>query len=147
MYETGECVTAEYSANANGTVKVVNTEFFGFYDGSDDYGTITGKAEVNNWYPGDFAVGFFGDIGADYRVIDTDYTSYAIVYSCTEFLGLSLTEQSWVLVRDQIEDGSAEFNSMIDDTNAIYATKLPEYDPETRMRTTQQGTGCTYNTN
>ena len=33
-FETGECVTAQYSLNDNGTVRVYNAQYYGFYDSS-----------------------------------------------------------------------------------------------------------------
>ena len=44
VFETGECVTAEYSLNDDGTVKVDNNQFYGFYDGSEDYQGGVGQA-------------------------------------------------------------------------------------------------------
>ena len=101
-FETGECVTAQYSLNDNGTVKVSNTQFFGFYDSSSDYENAVGEAQVNSWFSGRLYVYFFAMIGGDYRILDTDYDSYSIVYSCTDFpsAGIKFGEAAWVLVRN-----------------------------------------------
>ena len=90
---------------------------------------------------------FFADIGGGYRVVDTDYTSYTVIYSCEHTLtaGIAYSEASWVLTRDQIEDGSADFTTMMSTVDSIYADKVPEYDHLNQMRTTQQGTAnCKY---
>ena len=58
-FETGECVTAEYSLNDNGTVRVSNTQFYGYFDGSDGYQGGVGEAQVNNWISGLLYVYFF----------------------------------------------------------------------------------------
>ena len=59
-FESGECVTAQYSLNDNGTVKVDNTQFFGFYDGtSGSYENAVGEAQINNWFSGLLYVYFF----------------------------------------------------------------------------------------
>ena len=49
-------------------------------DGSRNY--ILGFALPSSFFAGKFGVYFFADYRGDYRVIDTDYTSYAIVYGC-----------------------------------------------------------------
>ncbi len=36
---------------------------------------------------------------ADISVIDTDYKDYAIMYSCTNILGVFTTDVLWVLMR------------------------------------------------
>ena len=138
---TGECVTATYLARDEGGVTVENNEMV---DNERNY--IQGYALASGFLPGLINVFFGGGIfgfGADYRVIDTDYTSYAIIYSCEQFgpIGFNL---SWLLVRDQIEESSADYTTMIDKVDPIYAEKIPNYDKAGRMRTTQQGTGCTY---
>ena len=126
MFETGECVTAEYTLNDNGSIKVTNTEFFGYYDGSSEYGQVSFPGWINNWYPGLLSI-------ADYSVVDSDYTSYAIVYSCVDVLGIAPFEYAWVLVRDQLEEGSAAFDSMLDTVSVVFASKLPDYDYENRL--------------
>ena len=91
---TGECVTAEYLARAEGGVTVENNEFVN----NADRNFIQGYALASGFLPGMINVFFGGGFGADYRVIDTDYTSYAIIYSCEQFgpFGFDL---SWLLVR------------------------------------------------
>ena len=104
---------------------------------------ITGYALASRFLPGLINVYFFGGFGADYRVIDTDYTSYAIIYSCEQYgpFGFDL---SWLLVRSQIQESDAAYTNMINLVDPIYDSKLPDYPRDSRMRTTQQGAGCTY---
>ena len=102
-FETGECVTAQYSQKANGRIKVDNQQYYGYYeDGSDTKQGGEGEAWINNWNPGMLFVTFFFDFGGRYRILDTDYDNYVVVYSCENALAnaLLLTEYSWVLVRD-----------------------------------------------
>ena len=40
----------------------------------------------------------------DYRVVDTDYTSYSIVYSCKDYFGAVRAENLWILSRNQTLD-------------------------------------------
>ena len=45
----------------------------------------------------------------NYDILETDYDSYAIIYSCTNLLnGLYRTEYAFVLTRDQIFEGTPE---------------------------------------
>ena len=47
--------------------------------------------------------------GGDYRVIDTDYTSYAIVSSCTpQLFGLFHYQTIWILGRSNNYDDTAQ---------------------------------------
>ena len=74
------CVTADYSLIDATTLGVLNRQF-NSVTGKDD--SITGSASCN----GPACVVSFPPPAprGDYRVVSTDYTSYSIVYSCTEF--------------------------------------------------------------
>ncbi|CAL1547349.1 unnamed protein product, partial [Lymnaea stagnalis] len=43
---------------------------------------------------------------AEYRVVETDYKTYSLVYSCTLFAGLFRTEFAWILSRTTSLDGA-----------------------------------------
>ena len=94
----GECAVAEYQLRDKGGVTVKNTEYLS--DGT--FNVIDGKAYASTLRPGRLNVIFFAEFGANYRVVSTDYTDYAVVYSCTTILGnsLSIFIYAWVLVRD-----------------------------------------------
>ena len=80
-----------------------NAQYYGFYDSttSPESAGGAGYARINNFFSGLLFVSFFLDIGGGYRVVDTDYTSYSIVYSCSDHVtaGIQNMEASWVLVR------------------------------------------------
>ena len=76
-------------------------------------------------------------VGADYRVIGTDYDSYAIIYSCSQWGPIKFPEISWVLTRDIIEENTQEFDDMMDTVDPIFEEKLPNYRSNSEMRTTQ----------
>lgn len=79
-----------------------------------------------------------------YEVLSTDYSSYSIVHSCSGYLASALKlEFLWVLTREPLVPGSAEFNRIQEKTFAIIREKLPEFDLES-LRITAQGASCKY---
>jgi len=74
-----ECVTATYTFNNDGTIKVLN-EGINLADTMQKE-TATGKAKVpNTQYPGRLKVSFFGPFYGDYYIIDLDNNyQYALV--------------------------------------------------------------------
>ena len=119
----------------------MNTEYF---ENKDRHGQITFPGYCSRFTSGKCAVGFT-DFGANYSVIDTDYTSYAVVYSCTEFFAgaFSLLETVWVLTRDPIAEGTPDFTNMMNLVTPIIEAKVPYYSLD-RLRTTKQGGSCEY---
>ena len=77
-YFSGECAQGGYSANPDGTVNVHNSLLNPYTNKVDD---VFGSAlcQGPNCKVG---FGFFIFRNGDYRVVPTDYTSYAVVYSC-----------------------------------------------------------------
>ena len=104
-----ECVTATYTYNTNDFVSIVTGYPVGVnnrsYNRAKDTITTTTIAgtEIN------YARAKFNDNGqgkvkfwwypeGNYQVIDTDYTSYAIVYGCDNW-GVFNTNEIWLLSR------------------------------------------------
>jgi len=84
-FERGvEQAKANYTQNADGTIKVVNT---GIRDGKPK--TAIGKGKTTDT-PGLLRVSFFGPFYADYRVmlIDKDYTRALVGSSSADYLWL-----------------------------------------------------------
>ena len=50
-----------------------------------------------------------------YQVVDTDYTSYAIVYSCQNVLGVYHTENIYVLTRQALVKESEAWKKKVKD--------------------------------
>ena len=75
----GECTTAEYLRYAPGGFTVENIQYVN--NGKKD---ALGYIQASKLFPGKIAVSFTGYYGLynEYRIIDTDYTSYAIVDCC-----------------------------------------------------------------
>ena len=41
----------------------------------------------------------------NYWIIDTDYKTYTLIYSCTSILNLTHLELAWILTREKTVDG------------------------------------------
>jgi apolipoprotein D and lipocalin family protein len=99
-FQKGDCTTAEYSLNEAGNINVLNTEKL-----ETGYKSIQGegfKTDDPFQFKIDFGKSFFSKyFKGDYRVADTDYKNYAIVYSCTEiFFGKFYF--AWILSRTPV---------------------------------------------
>ena len=82
-------------------------------------------------------VGFFLFRTGDYRVLDTDYENYSVVYSCTPYLFFK-DENVWILTRARTPDAS-----IMTTAQNIVKTKLPKYSFD-NFKKTQQGSMCQY---
>ena len=95
-FERGlDCVRAEYSLNADGSVKVVNS---GVRDGKRR--SVTGRAEPKHPSSapstGELRVSFFRPFYGDYRIIELDPEyRYAVVTGSTR-------DQLWILSREPV---------------------------------------------
>ncbi|XP_042878650.1 apolipoprotein D-like [Penaeus japonicus] len=105
----GKCITAEYSLLPNGGIKVVNTQT-NVISGTES--SAEGQAVLADPASGEakLVVSFspFGGApsGGDgnYWVLDTDYTSYAVVWSCAFDVKVANGQFLWILMRDQNPD-------------------------------------------
>jgi len=101
----GKCVRATYTDKA-GNVRVLNEQVD---KRSGSYKSITGSARQElNSTRGELIVSFdtvpefATGSSPNYLVLDTDYTSFALVYSCTNLpFNVLKTESVWVLTREQ----------------------------------------------
>ena len=87
------CVTADYGETSTpGMISVYNRNF----DPSQyAYEDVTGTATCDGAQCL-VKFGFFG--GGDYRIVDTDYDNYALVFSCSDFYFFHV-EFAWILTR------------------------------------------------
>ncbi|CDW81114.1 apolipoprotein d [Stylonychia lemnae] len=73
-----------------------------------------------------------------YNVVDTDYTSYAIVYSCTNFIfGLFKSENLWILSRQTTL-------ATEDDRKTTITNRISSYNVATDLYKPTQGGSCSY---
>ena len=83
-----------------------------FDSGEIDY--VIGSAQCSNWTSGQCQVKFnmFQPWGA-YNVLQTDYTSYTIVYSCSGILANMIKlDWMWILTREPLVPNSQEWLDM-----------------------------------
>ena len=143
-FEGGDCVTAQYAKRTDGGIDVINSQY---YIDQKKFDSIKGYAYTSKFTSGLNNVFFNADFGGDYRVLDTDYTNFAVVYSCTTILGgcLSIFKYVWVLSRKPLTYGTAEYDTFMVNVNAILAAKTPKYDTRI-MRPTIHNPKCVYAT-
>ena len=83
----------------------------------------------------------------DYKVVETDYTSYTVIYTCTGLPGIYNIEYVWILTRDPIPS-----QDVLDKAMEAIHTKIPKYDSDVLFATPQgsaaltSGDDCPYQT-
>jgi len=94
-----KCVKATYSQNDDGSIRVQNQGVNSFTGKETD---IVGRAYAPDAsIPSKLKVSFStGSMEGNYWVLDTDYTQYAIVYSCSDFYFFH-ADIVWILGREK----------------------------------------------
>merc|ERR1711976_111513 len=103
IYQTGQyCVFATYTLQDDGHVEVINAGL----DKNGEEVSIVGDAVCSNEQePAKCGVRFFEDQPyGNYWVIDTDYKTYSLVYSCQDVSGLASAQSAWILSRERTLD-------------------------------------------
>ncbi|XP_020283416.1 apolipoprotein D-like isoform X2 [Pseudomyrmex gracilis] len=97
----GKCVTASYSVNEDdGSVKIINKQissFSGITSSIEGVARLLGKSDDPK-----LSVSFPSlpvPVEAPYWILDTDYKSYAVVWSCAN-LGVLNVRNVWILTRE-----------------------------------------------
>jgi apolipoprotein D and lipocalin family protein len=96
--DENKCVTAEYTLNPDGTIGVLNSAIL---ESVDLPISIKGKAIPNPQNPANLTVEFEKiPAKGKYWVLDTDYVTYSLVYSCSQSPDEPIrVEFSWILSR------------------------------------------------
>jgi len=108
----GDCVTADYSDVSSGgqtKIKVINKSVSSIKGTPNSaVGSAVLGEPSNPSRPGKLIVNFDSQPSfarsttTNYNIVDTDYNSYAIVYSCGEkVFGLLKSEFLWILTRER----------------------------------------------
>ena len=122
-YESGICNTADYQLRDDGDIRVRNNELD---DKTAAWGGGTGKAFVvdPSKDEGYLKVKFVPFVPAgDYKVLETDYDNYAVLYTCMGLPGLFNIEYVWILTRE-VYPTEAVMQQALD----VVSTKVPKYD-------------------
>ncbi len=98
-FEKGDCIKAEYSLMEDNSIQVKNSEIF---EGVEN--NIIGNAKVLNDNLNRLKVSFGSSwlnyiFEGDYRIMDTDFDNYSIVYGCSNLIFWKF-ELAWVLFRN-----------------------------------------------
>ncbi|XP_037954801.1 apolipoprotein D-like [Teleopsis dalmanni] len=94
----GKCITANYTLNDNGEVNVINTQinkYTGIINFISGYATITDGAKLKVTFP------FGRNATSNYWILDTDYNTYTVVYSCYEAKPDTHSTTTWILTRER----------------------------------------------
>ena len=71
---------------------------------------------------------------ANYKVLDTDYTSYSIVYNCEEENSWEKVEKVWILTRE-----TSISDNLLATIKAKIKEQVPDYDTEWWLTYPKQG--------
>ena len=132
-FESGTCCYVQYDPLGQKQIDVHNSE----YDDKKGWRTVQANGQVSQWDSGFVGVQFFFlQPFADYRVVSTDYKTYAIVYSCDHLVAEAFSSEAlWVLTREPLEIDSDEHKAMDAMTKKIIIERIPSYDFGTSMFT------------
>lgn len=91
----------------------------------------------------------FQPVWGNYHVLETDYSNYAIVYSCrTFFFGKAKNEYAWILTREPLDPlaNTTKFNEITQKARDVLARNVPGFDFDGVMKRTIQGlqNNCIY---
>ncbi|XP_059481760.1 apolipoprotein D-like [Neocloeon triangulifer] len=96
----GTCTIAKYTDKGNGVIGVINRQFSSLLS---RYNTIMGTAVLKGEH-GEAKLGVrfpsAGGFESPYWILDTDYVSYSVVFTCNDF-GFFNYQFSWVLTRER----------------------------------------------
>jgi apolipoprotein D and lipocalin family protein len=124
-FQNGDCTTAEYSLNNDGSVKVVNTQLLPNGKKKSGIGKATPTSDPFILQVA-FSDTFWGKLfKGDYQVVETDYENYSIVYSCTDLV-VGRIEYYWILSRtNHIEsDKTVNYLKLFSDKLNVSADKF-----------------------
>ena len=133
IFENGNCEQARYSINADGTLRVYNSQYD---NATESISTADGVAVCDG--PHCQVKFYWFSPNADYRVMDTDYENYALVYACNDIF-LGKVDLVWILTRAQNPD-----QKYIQQALATLKERVPDFDTNENLLWSNQGSYCKY---
>jgi len=96
IFEGDFCTTANYTLKANGKINVDNR-----YIEDGVVHNVVGEASVRDVTVDESTLDVIFNNGpaGDYRVIDTDYVNYSLIFSCKSVASVINIEFAWILTR------------------------------------------------
>jgi apolipoprotein D and lipocalin family protein len=128
--ENGNCPQTRYTLQADGKLKVFNSQFD---NATQTLSNAGGVATCNGAQCGVYFNEYVTN--ADYRVLDTDYLNYAIVYSCNPAIK---RESMWILSRARYPD-----QKYVDHALSLIFQRVPGYYFD-NFAISYQGSACQY---
>ncbi|XP_075983119.1 uncharacterized protein LOC142981240 isoform X2 [Anticarsia gemmatalis] len=117
-FQSGTCNEAYYSAGTGGAVVVVNSQVV-----NQELATITGQAVLATTDgSGKLLVTFpSSNTPSEYWILDTDYDSYALIYTCENLANDQRRVWSWKLSRTNTLTSAANIaiNSIVDSIDVL----------------------------
>ena len=141
-YEDGVCNTANYQLTDNPKkLRVRNNEY---HEDESEWEGGTGTATIvdPDAHEGYLKVKFVPLVPAgDYKILETDYDNYTVIYTCTGVPHTFNVEYAWILTRDQNPSDEIMSKAL-----SVLAEKVPKYDFDTAFYETPQmlsdGSAC-----
>ncbi|XP_022344557.1 apolipoprotein D-like [Crassostrea virginica] len=125
-----KCVSANYQLKSDGHVRVDNIG----YENGEKKEAIGDAYIPDPSYPSRLGVRFsnLAPYGR-YWVLDTDYTTHTMIYSCTDILGIFHISYAWILSRERTLDEAVK--------NRLFA-KAESFGIKTSNFLKEDQTGC-----
>ena len=127
-----ECQNAIISLQDDGLLALKNSMY---NIETKDFQFVTGTAACTGAH---CAVTIFGNKG-DYRVLDTDYESYSLVYACSNVDESNKKVAAWILSRETSLPQETQ-----DSLLSTLAERVPDYNQAEWLRSPIQGEACVY---
>ena len=139
-YEHGTCTTASYSMNDDGSIRVLNNDYIeekSQWSGGIGRATVVDPSKNEGYLKVKFVR--FQPAG-DYKVLETDYENYTVVYTCIGVPHVFNIEYAWILTRE-----ANPSEEVMNKALSVLAAKVPKYNISA-LQSTPQGSACPYST-